>query len=312
MKKIITILLMILILTGCTKTNSVKIKILIPDGIPTIALGGLFDEENFEVTIVSGPDLLTSELIQDNYDIIVAPLTAGAKLYIKGSLKYKVESILTFGNSYLISRRDIKLDSMADLEGKTIAAFGMNNTPDIILKAALEEAGVVSEIEYENSVNDALTNRFLTNDIDYLLTAEPILTKIQTTMKIDINIIDLQAVLKSEIALIPQAAIFVKESNENININNFLNKVEDNVLYLNSNPQIYADTLVSLDANKYPSFAKLGSPLIALSIPKSNIDYLKVIDNKTLIEKYFQIINKYNPNILGNSIPSDGFYNEKK
>lgn len=304
MKKIITILVLLFILCGCNGKKE-EVKLLIPDGIPTIAIGGLFEDEDINVNIVSGTDLLSSELLQSNYDIIVAPITLGATLYLKGKSNYKLDSIITFGNTYLVSEK--KLDSLKDLEGKTIGAYGLNNTPDFILKLALDKEKVNVKIEYENSVNDVVSNRFVNNSLEYILCAEPVLTNLEVKMKYQFNIINLQEVLKDELTLIPQAAIFVKDKIDT----KLLNKIKSNIQSLNENPTAYASKVIKLDKDKYPTFNKLGEEIIARSIPRSNIGFVNAHENIDAINKFFTLLNRYNPNIFNNQIPNEDFYVKK-
>ena len=67
-----------------------------PEGIPAVALGGLFEDSKMEITVVSGPSVLSSELIKKDYDVIVAPIILGAQLYTKGSLNYKLKLYIIF------------------------------------------------------------------------------------------------------------------------------------------------------------------------------------------------------------------------
>jgi NitT/TauT family transport system substrate-binding protein len=304
MKKMITMILMFLILCGCNGKQT-EVKILIPDGIPTIALGGLFDEANIKADVVAGADLLSSELLQNNYDLIVAPITLGATLYLKGKTSYRLDSIITFGNTYLVSEK--KLDSLQDLEGKTIGAYGLNNIPDMILQLALEKANVQAQIEYENSVNDVVSNRFVNKALDYILCAEPVLTNLEVKKQYHLNIINLQDVLKDEITFIPQAAIFVKDGVKQ----SILNKIKNNIENLNANPDSYVKKLMTLDQDKYPTFNKLGEDIITRSIPRSNIGFVKASDNQEDINKFFTLLNNYNPNLFNNQMPDEGFYVKK-
>ena len=122
------------------------------------------------------------------------------------------------GNSFLVCKKEKSVESLKDLEGKKIAAYGQNTAPDIVLKAALEAKGVdVTKIEfvYENSVQDVLTNRLIADStVDYVLCAEPVISKIEISLKAkvgEISKIDLQNELNDELSLIPQAGIFVNK-----------------------------------------------------------------------------------------------------
>lgn len=317
MKKILLfILLILLVLSGCNKKNSEVINILTPEGIPAIALGGLFDDENYNFKTVAGSDLLSGELIKGEYDIVVAPIILGAQLYAKESLdKYQLQAIITLGNSYLVCKKENKIESLKELEGKKIAAYGKNTAPDIVLKEALKVGGVDLEkvdIVYENSVQDVLTNRFLTDDsIDYILSAEPIITRMKTKLanKVgEIEAIDLQEALKEKMEMIPQAGIFVNKDLDQNTLNKFKEDLGENVIELNENPSNYATSLVNLTSENKRIFESIGVDVIEASVPGSMIVYKDAYNNKDVLDKYFEMINDGNLNILNGAKINENFY----
>lgn len=324
MKKIrilIVLLLLVFVTIGCGKGKEENeeetkvVKVLMPEGIPAVALGGLFEDKELDITVVSGPSVLSSELIKDEYDVIVAPIILGAQLYTKGSLKYKLNSVLTMGNSFLVCKKEKSVESLKDLEGKKIAAYGQNTAPDIVLKAALEAKGVdVTKIEfvYENSVQDVLTNRLIADStVDYILCAEPVISKIEISLKAkvgEISKIDLQNELKDELSLIPQAGIFVNKELDDKTIQKLSNKVKDNVSYLNTNTEAYVDKLMAYKGDYSYIFENLGKDVIVNSVPNSSIVCLNAKENIETLNKYFSMINKFNSKILNNNTIDENFY----
>lgn len=313
MKKYMLVILLSLMLVGCvsTKVNN-EVNILVPSGIPFIAIGDLIDENNISIESVSGPDLLVSGMISKSHDIIIAPINVGAKVYIASSSNYHLDSIITFGNSYLVSRKATKLNTVEDLNDKSILAYGKNATPDIVLRKVIDLKGVNTEINYLTGI-DQIVPMFICNPLDsldtscsppnYILSSEPIISKLEVQYNMELNILDLQAELGS--SLIPQAGIFVNPDSENQeSIAAVLKLIEKNIEYLNNNPKEYSKSIVE----KHQYFENLKSEIIEKSIPRSNIDYLKAIKNKDICNDYFKMLNEYNPNLLGGKVPNDNFY----
>lgn len=129
-----------MILGGCNPVESSTIEstsieeitpidIILPQGTPLIAVGNLLDNPNYNFEIVSGPDSLTAAMTAKTHDIVIAPITAGAKLYIKNASTYLLDSVITTNNTYIISKGDNTLNSIADLEGKDIIGYSQGNTP---------------------------------------------------------------------------------------------------------------------------------------------------------------------------------------
>lgn len=315
-KNILLVLFIFLALVGCSKKSS-KITVIIPNGSPTIAFGKIINEnKEYDFDIVSGPDLLVSAFTSKSHDVIIAPITLGAKLHINNNSVYQLHSIITTGNNYIISKKELLIESLNQLNNHEILAYGQNNVPDIILRKVLFDNNIESEISYEASV-EALISKFICNTNNpnqlctsgnIILSAEPIVSQIKLKYNVDLNIIDLQAEFKktTNVDLIPQAAIFINPNAKNIKgILKLLESLQDDIIYLNKKPTEYASQL-----SQYEQFKNTDEEIIANSIPGSSIVFLNGKKSKQLINNYFKIINDFNPNILGNKIPSNEFYYE--
>ena len=309
MKKIISILLLVLVsilFMGCKEKE--KPYLLTPEGIPLVAVGGVVDE--FEVTTTPGPQVLQSELLQDNYDVIVAPVTLGAQLSIKGSINYKIAGLITFDNMYIVSKKNVTLNSISDLNGKTIYSYGQNQPSDIMLKYALEKSGVSATIEYVDSVSTVVSSYFMPGNADYALVAEPYLSKIK--QKMEVNVIDVASVLRNlsdgKVEFIPQAAIYVYNGLTKTQVKKILKTIENNIASLNSDSAAYAKLLLEKDANLYPLFNNLGEDVLKGVCQNAGINYLKACDNKAKLEEFFGIVDKANKNLFNSQVPNDDFY----
>ena len=309
MKKIISILLVLFVSVfafGCKEKE--KTYLLTPEGIPLVAIGGVLSE--FEVTTTPGPQVLQSELVQDNYDVIVAPVTLGAQLSIKGSINYKIAGLITFDNMYIVSKKNVTLNSINDLNGKTIYAYGQNQPSDIMLKYALEKSGVNATIEYADSVATVVSSYFLPGNADYALVAEPYLSKIK--QKVEVNVIDVASVLRElnegNVEFIPQAAIYVYKELSKSQIKKILKVIENNITSLNKDNASYAKLLLEQDSNLYPLFNNLGEEVLSGVCLNAGINFLKAYDSKAKLEEFFGIVDNANKNLFNGEVPSDDFY----
>lgn len=315
-KNILLLLLILLSLVGCSKKIE-KIKVIIPNGSPTIAFGKIINEKkDYEFDIVSGPDLLVSAFTSKSHDVIIAPITLGAKLHINNNSNYQLHSIITSGNNYIISKKELSIESISQLKNQEILAYGKNNVPDIVLRKVLSDNNIESDISYEASV-EAIVSKFicdtsnpnkLCSSGNIILSAEPTISQLMIKYNVDINIIDLQAEFKktTNLEVIPQAAIFINPEAKNIKgILKLLKTLQDDINYLNENPDDYAKQI-----SQYEQFKNTEEEILAKSIPGSSIVFLNGINNKQLINDYFSIINNINPNILNNNLPSNEFYYE--
>lgn len=316
MKKIKKFLLLIIVLlggfivTGCSRKINNEIAVILPSGTPLIAVGGLLEEENVNYTVVSGADLLTTALISQSHDIVIAPLTLGMKLFMSGSSNYKLYAIVTLGNTYLVSRSDTPLDSIGDVNNQSVMAFGQNNTPDIILKAALEDNAYQANITYQAGVND-IVPFFVCNESvcpaapKYILSAEPTITTYELKYGLTLNTINLQEIIGEGNEVIPQAAVFINPNSKYLeDIEVFMGKLEKNISELNKKTDSYVDRIINL----HDFFTKTGADVLKRSIPRSNIDFLLARENQATVVGYCNLLNKYNSKILGGLVVDEKIY----
>ena len=305
MKKILGLLILLfsLVFVGCAKKEMQKISVLVPSGTPLVAIGGVLDNSNYEVEVVSGADILTSALVAGEFDVVIAPVTVGTKLYIARGIEYKFASVINLSCNYLVTLNGSKLDAN---KNQKILAYGMNNTPDIIMKAALDKYGLDNfTIEYQQAVTDVVPFIVNGSDYDFFLTAEPTLTQLKVKYNLEFDVIDLQKELEADLELIPQAGIFVSSTSEKQDeIKAFLKDVKKNIETLNKNPEAYYDKVES----KNEFFAKLGKEVLTKSIEKSNIKYVEAKENREVIEKYYDLLNSLNDKLLNGKKPDEDFY----
>lgn len=283
MKKIVLILLMVL-LVGCAPLKSEKAKIIVPNGTTYLGIGTLKNNDKYHIENVDGAIALKTAFVNNEYDIIIAPLNLGAQLFVKKNSDYKLSAIITLGNNYIISKKP--LNNISELQGKTILGFGEANTPDIVLKKALLTNNIAAKIEYQNSINEVVP-LFIQGKYEYALAAEPVITKIKEDKKIELYVLNLNEYVDFSVF---QAGIFVKD-NSLINIEKVLKDIKNNIKYMNNNPKDYAKEIVGLDVY----FTDLGENIISKSIPQSNIVFMEAKSNVEDIERYLEEIGYEKP-----------------
>ena len=285
-------------LVACGKKE--EIKVLTPSGTPLMAIGGLIREKGINIENVNGPENLVTGLSTKSHDIIIAPLTAGAKLSIAKKSEYKLEAVVTTNNTYIISKGATTLTNISDLSGKKLIAYGQNNTPDIALKNALSKSNITDcEITYEADVTTATSTFMGGSDYEYCLIAEPQITALKAKGA-KLNVLDLKDYMSTTIY---QAGIFVNPNSNQKRCNEVIKQIKNNIEYLNEKPAEYAKKVI--DKNAF--FTKMGEEVLKDSIPNANISFIKAKDNKDKINAYFDIVNEYNSKILGGNV-LDEFY----
>ena len=121
------------------------VQVYAPDGAPALAIAKfVYDNENFgtgktfEYHVVKA-DNIGGKVQQGAGDIVILPVNAASKLYKANSADpYKLVSVITHGNLYLMCSEEITAN---DLKDKTIGVFGLGNVPDLTFKAVLGKLG---------------------------------------------------------------------------------------------------------------------------------------------------------------------------
>lgn len=299
MKKVLKLLIIILLsvlIISCEKSEKEKVKMIAPVGTPLLATYKVGMESNIEITYVNGQDPLLAAFKEGVYDLIIAPINLGAKLYVNNISTYKLDAIITTNNTYLVSKENKKVSDAK------VCAFGNGSAPALALNIFLQKNGYTSDVNYKSSVSD-VTSLFLSenDDNDYYMTSEPELTKLKEKYIGNINVIEIANQIKEEMPIIIQACLFVK----NGSLYDEIKIIKDNIEYLNQNPEEYAKKI----AKEHAYLQGLTEETIKNSIPRSNIVYLKGIDYKDEINKYFEVLNKYQSAVLGGKEIDEAFYN---
>lgn len=309
MKKIIKAFLIIAIfsisfmLASCEDPATRKVSVLTPTGTPSLGIAdAISDSSRVDVNIVNGADPLKAGFTTGNYDIIVAPVNLGAMFYNNvENFEYVLYKTIVWGNYYLASLSEI--NSIEELNGKTVVVFGQNSTPDVVLRTIIASKNLNVNLEYVDDVATA-NSYLLTGKAEIIVSAEPSLTKVKS--KKDVHTFDLQQAWFefSGNNSLPQAAIFVKASlKEDKDVLKVLSMMEESVLKASSNPTELIEKAVSVDSN----LNTIGKETLQEAIAYCN---LKMIANqKEAIEFYFnKVIELGIGKTVGGKLPDEGFY----
>ena len=134
--------------TGTFTADTVKVYA--PDGAPALAIAQFIkDKETFGTGKTFEYHVVSAGAIGDTVgdgtgDIVILPVNAASKQYKKNTADpYKLVSVVTHGNIYLMCSEEITAE---DLKDKTIGVFNMGGVPDLTFRAVLDKLGYNVEI----------------------------------------------------------------------------------------------------------------------------------------------------------------------
>ena len=115
-----------------------------PDGAPALAIAKFInDSQNF----VDGATFNYNIVVADDIskymngtlgtaDFIIIPVNAASNFYNNENAQYKMVSVVTHGNLYIMSKNE---STLRDLSGKTIGVIGKGKVPDLTFKSVLKK-----------------------------------------------------------------------------------------------------------------------------------------------------------------------------
>lgn len=291
-------------LASCSKKNDdYELKVMCPSGAPLMAISGAFEKDDLNKTLfVVEAEELKIALAKNEEDIIVAPVNLGTSLYNAGNSKYKIASVITWGNTYFASQKENF--QLSDMNNAEITLFGSTSINTGIAKYILNKKGIVpSNINFPDPDEVKYANQLLmTNPSSMVMTADPMLT-VAKSKKPAITSYSISAEYK---ALTnhdyPQAAVFVKEEAYKAHKNKFtefFGEVKDTCEKASSSPEEVAGKAIELGIDQTVA-------ILAAAIPGCSIKYVKASDAKADLS--FAAEEEGLKQYFGNKAPEDAFY----
>lgn len=308
MKKITALLLLVVMLvsfmSGCSDDKTV-IKIGVMSGPTGMGMAKLMadnDEQNpkYDFTVYSAPTTATADILSKELDMLCLPTNTAAALANKNPDTLTVLSINTLGSLYLVTDKDTKINSIKDLEGKTIYASVPNSTTGPIINYLLEKNDVNATVEFEPD-HDALVAKVVKNEVSIAILPEPKVSAAtfrNSNYSVDLNLSEEW----DKVSDTPLAMGCIVVRNEFLEqhkslVKSFLKDYEASINYIVDEKNTNAAQMI-IDEGVIPAAAPVVTS--ALNNLRDSIVYLDGRDMKEALEKFYAAI--------GVEAPQDEFY----
>ncbi len=262
----------------------------------------------YNVTIAGAPDEIKSEIIKGNFDIAAVPSNLAAVLYSKCPDTVRIAAVNTLGVLYIIENGQT-VNSIEDLNGKTIYATGQGSTPEYALNYILDAFDVDCTVEYYTEHSELATKMIAGDDKIGMLpvpNATTVLMKNKDTrIALDLTELWEQAVAKKgETSELCQGCIvinqkFADEYPEDLAA--FLADYEASVNYVNENPEE-----ASVIIEKHGIIP--GAAIAKAAIPNANIVFIDGEEMKAALDGFFKVLHSFAPASVGGNVPDEGIY----
>lgn len=311
MKKLIaTLLLTVMAITSLAACNrpQEKIDIGVMSGPTGMGMAKLMSDagdssELYSFEVYSAPTDATADLANGTLDMLCLPTNTAAALANKTPDYISVISINTLGSLYLLTDGSVEIDSVDDLDGKTIWASVPSSTTGPIINYLLEKNGVSATVEFEPD-HDALVARVKAGTAPIVVLPEPKVTAAlmgTTGYKVALNLStewDKVSDTPLTMGCIVVRNDFLRENKSAVD--NFLEEYKASIEFVNAPENKEAAAQMIVDAGVLP---KLPIAQKALSNLYGSISYVDGADMKAALKAFYDAI--------ALKQPDDAFYYEK-
>ncbi|MBN2176097.1 MAG: ABC transporter substrate-binding protein [Demequinaceae bacterium] len=287
-------------------------------GPTTMGLVHLMDEAaagtadmDYQVTIEGSPDAIVPQIAQGNVDIALIPSNLAAVLYnrtVGTDAAIQVLAINTLGVIYVVESGD-SIQSIADLEGRTVYSAGKGASPEYTLNYLLNqnglEPGVDVTVEYL-SEHAEVAARLATEPGAIGVLPQPFVTIVESQnpdLRTALDFTEEWDAVSTDSQLITGVVVvraaFAAENPEAVAV--FLRDYEASMAFTNEHPDEAAPLIV--DAGIVPSIE-----IAETAIPACYITFIDGSDLRTMLSGYLTVLYNADPNSVGGTLPGDDFY----
>ncbi len=296
------------------ETDDTKIKIGVLFGTTGVGAAKMMADADprYEFTVYQEPSTLITDFSSGALDMAALSSNAAAQLYQKTKQGAKVLSINTLGVLYVLDSTGT-VNSLSDLEGKTIYVPMPNNAPEYMLRHLLSEAGLSDKvtISFKYAAADALSAAVVSGDAPIALLPEPSATA--TTIKAKAQgktvkvALDVSALWQQYEESAPtQGCLIATKSfceEHPLAVKEFLETYEASIAYMKNAENLENAAAMIVEGGLLPSL-----PVAKAALPRCNIAYLDGAEMKSALSSFLKILFDSDPKSVGGTLPDDGFY----
>ena len=263
--------------------------------------------EHYEVTLGSDPaNDIVPRLTNGELDIAAIPTNLAATLYNRTDGGIKLLALNTLGVLHILENGDT-VNSLADLEGRTLYATGQGSNPEYVLNYLLEANGLdpAADVDIQWLASEELTARMASGDIDLCMLPVPAATTVMMQNSDVRDAIDLNDAWTESGAqgTFTMGCLVARtewlEDNSEL-VPGILEEYAASIDYANSSPE-EASALIE----QYGIVPKAA--VAQAAIPQANMVCVTGEDMKGIAD-YYQVLFDADPTSIGGAIPGEDFY----
>ena len=316
MKKRIAVLTLVLALVLCLFAGTASADVAVNTRVYTLngttgfgMAGMIADNENkvcpeYTFTVETDPSVVTAALISGDCDIAALPTNAAAALYNKTGGAVQVLALNTRGVLYLVTDGKEKIESIADLNGKTVYAPAQN--PSFIFAALCSKYGIELDIDTGYAQPAELNTAVAAGQVGLAVLPEPMVTVAKSQnpeLTVALNLTEEWDKVFEPGSLV-QGCVVVRRDFAEAHpdaVKAFLTDYEASVKLLTEDTEAAAKAIEETGI-----FAKAA--VAAKAIPNCNICFVTGEDMQRELGAFLEIMSRKAPQSIGGKLPGEDFY----
>ena len=263
--------------------------------------------DTYTFTLAAAATELAPQLVKGDLDIACVPANLAATLYQQTEGEVVTLGINTLGVLYIVENGNA-VQSLADLEGKTMVASGKDSTPEYTLRYLLEENGVDPDtgvvIDWKNEHSECVS-ALASGAATIALLPQPFVTVAESKMpelRTALDLTEQWDALDNGSALITGVVVArrdVAEAHPQA-VERFLEQYAASVDWVNANT---ADAAALIG-----EYGIVDAAVAEKALPACNIVCITGSEMKEKLSGYLQVLCDASADSVGGAMPGDDFY----
>lgn len=263
--------------------------------------------DSYTFTLAAAATELAPQLVKGDLDIACVPANLAATLYQQTEGEVVTLGINTLGVLYIVENGNA-VQSLTDLEGKTMVASGKDSTPEYALRYLLEENGVDPDtgvvIDWKNEHSECVS-ALASGAATIALLPQPFVTVAESKMpelRTALDLTEQWDALDNGSALITGVVVArrdVVEAHPQA-VERFLEQYAASVDWVNANA---ADAAALIG-----EYGIVDAAVAEKALPACNIVCITGSEMKEKLSGYLQVLCDASADSVGGAMPGDDFY----
>lgn len=315
MKKSIAIILIIIMTFLCMNVFGEE-KMTVtgmkgPTGMGMVWLDNEDHAEQWEVEYVASAEEAKTAFVSGNTDIVCLPTNLAATLYNKmPDDGVRLLALNTLGVLYIVENGN-SIQSLNDLEGRTLYVTGKGSTPEYVIRYILEKNGLTDSVSLEFvDDHDTLATMIAAGMTDLAMLPEPKVTTAlmnNADLRVALDVTELYnttALNNGEEAVLSMGCVITTQKTIDTHpegINAFMEAYRDSTEKVN----VFIDESAERMAQKgiIPK-----TPVAVNAIPRCHIVFISGETMKEQVTPFFRMLYQSDPKATGGMMPGDDLY----